>query len=186
MPRIAAFSRLSVADVATALELEPHPEGGFYRETYRSPLTVSTCAGPRALSTTILYLLTEASPSRFHRVRWDETWFFHAGANAELILLGPSTVPDDRRDGRCAEREMTDRGPRRHILGSAFPQMVVPASQWLAARVMSEECSAKAPAWTRVSCVVTPGFEFDGFELANSRKLLQGFPEASELVHELT
>jgi predicted cupin superfamily sugar epimerase len=75
------------AEVAEALGLEPHREGGYFRETYRSPLTIHTEFGVRSLATAIVYLLIGSDPSRFHRLRADEIWFFHAGSRAEMVML---------------------------------------------------------------------------------------------------
>ena len=73
----------TAADIVVALDLMPHREGGYFRETYRATATVATTRGERSASTAILYLLTDSEASRFHRLRSDELWFYHAGASAE-------------------------------------------------------------------------------------------------------
>jgi predicted cupin superfamily sugar epimerase len=186
VPKVAlqGLEELTAAQVAERLGLTKHPEGGYYRETYRSPLQVPTGEGPRALATVILYLLTAEEPSRFHRLRCDEVWFYHAGAPAELALLG----------------EEVSFG----VLGADIPQLLVPAWTWLGARVLHEgqtdwgtgraperrwtadrRCSPELY-WTLVGCMVTPGFSFDDFELGDRRALALQYPQARKAIRGLT
>ena len=127
--------------IIATLEMQPHPEGGHYVETWRGP------AGPsgRAVGTAIYFLLRAGETSHWHRVDADEAWLFHAGDPLELSISAdraPIAVHRLGNDVAAGER----------------PQAIVPAHAWQAARATG--------AWTLVSCVVTPGFEFDGFELA--------------------
>lgn len=132
---------MTAADVVRALDLRPHPEGGFYRETFRDPEGPS----PRGWSTAIYYLLGQGERSHWHRVDASELWLFHAGNPLELALS-----PDGRRvDRRVLGVDFT---------GGALPQVVVPAGWW--------QSAAPLGAWTLVSCTVSPGFEFRGFEMA--------------------
>jgi|TARA_Y100000815_G_scaffold206891_1_gene190835 uncharacterized protein len=124
-----------------ALNLSPHPEGGWYRETWRA----ATAADGRAAGTAILFLLEAHQHSHWHRVDADEHWFWHAGA--PLILSIASA------DGPASEAILGA-----DIIGGQMPQMLVPAHHWQSARPMG--------GWTLVSCTVTPGFEFAGFTLA--------------------
>ncbi|MBN1631490.1 MAG: cupin domain-containing protein [Thermoleophilia bacterium] len=176
---------LVALEVVERLGLQPHTEGGYYRELYRSPLEVQTEAGPRPLSTAIVYLITVDQPSRFHRLRSDELWLYHAGAPAEMVLL---------QDGKVAPQ----------MLGVDTPQTLVPAQTWLGVRVLSEEQAdwgtGRAPErrwtadrrsapelqWTLVSCVVTPGFTYDDFELAAREALLREYPQARREILALT
>ncbi len=204
---------VSAEKVAEALALEPHREGGFFRETYRAPVTVATDFGRRALATSIVYLLTAASPSRFHRLRSDEIWFYHAGCEAELTMLA---VAGGERPGATQQTQapapmealarMPDREKDRlelHLLGPEQPQVFVPGGRWLGARVVPrleggegvsapEDEAGEADGagverdWTLVSCVVMPGFEYDDFELAERGSLLREFPEAAEIIKALT
>lgn len=126
--------------IIETLGLAAHPEGGWFRETWRAE-------GPgRPSGTAILFLLRAGEDSHWHRVDATEIWHYHAGA--------PLTL-------RIAE---TDAGPARaHALGAdiaagEMPQIIVPAHHWQAA--------ATTGAWTLVSCTVSPGFRFEGFELA--------------------
>ena len=130
------------ADLIIArLGLEPHPEGGWYRETWRGP----EIAG-RASGTAILFLLRAGERSHWHRVDADEIWLYHAGAALTLGIAETAAGP-----------------ARRHRLGGDVlagdaAQIVVPAGYWQAAESLGD--------WTLVSCTVSPGFRFAGFELA--------------------
>ena len=188
---------VSAEDIIASLDLAPHEEGGYFRETYRAEAEVSSAGGYRPVSTAILYLLTETEPSRFHRLRSDELWFHHAGALAELVLLRPG-AEDGKND--CSQA----RTPMHQLIGPGSPYTVVPAGWWVAARsitgVPADWGSGRAPerrwtadrrstndlGWTLVSCVVTPGFEYADFELADRERLLREYPEAKELIVALT
>ena len=123
-----------------ALGLEPHPEGGHYRQTWAGPVRDGRPSG-----TAILFLLRAGERSHWHRVDADEIWLFHAGAPLTLSISA---------DGERAS-ELT-LGP--DVLGSQRPQAVVAAGAWQAARSTGD--------WTLVSCTVSPGFTFAGFQLA--------------------
>ena len=121
-----------------ALNLAPHPEGGWYRQTWQGPQTEG-----RASGTAIYFLLKAGERSHWHRVDADEIWLFHAGAPL-VLSMGLDTATD-------------------HILGPAVlagqaPQLLVPKGHWQAARSTGD--------YTLVSCTVSPGFRFAGFELA--------------------
>ena len=120
------------------LGLAPHPEGGWYRETWRGPLREG-----RASGTAILFLLQAGERSHWHRVDADEIWLWHAGAPLSL------SIGQDR----ASHHQL---GP--DVLAGEAPQIVVPAGHWQAARSLG--------AYTLVSCTVSPGFRFEGFTLA--------------------
>lgn len=125
-----------------AFGLAPHPEGGWYAETWRAPAP----PGARPASTAILFLLRAGERSHWHRVDADEIWLWHAGAPLVLGIAPGAAGP-----------------AARLVLGPAFaagerPQAVVPAGHWQAAETTG--------GYTLVSCVVAPGFRFEGFELA--------------------
>ncbi len=129
-------------DIIARLKLEPHPEGGHFRETFRDE-----AGGARALSTAIYYLLKEGERSHWHRVDAAEVWHWYAGAPLELSVAG---------DGY---------GPYADLLGNDIaagerPQIVVPADAWQSARSLGT--------FTLVGCTVAPGFAFSGFEMAPS------------------
>lgn len=135
-----ATEGLSAAEVARLLDLGPHPEGGFYRETFRD----AAGAGGRAASTAIYYLLPAGQVSAWHRVDAAEIWHWHAGAPLELTLFA---------EGRHTVHRLGADLP-----GGERPQGVVPAGVWQSARSLG--------AWTLVGCTVAPGFEFAHFQLA--------------------
>ena len=133
----------TAAEMVAALGLRAHPEGGWYRETWRAGATLP---GDRALATAILFLLEAGQRSHWHRVDADELWIFQAGAPLALSTAGA---------GGALEAVMLGADPR---LGQA-PQHLVAAGAW-------QSAEGAAAGWTLVACVVAPGFEFSGFELA--------------------
>ena len=135
-------------DWAADLDLQPHPEGGWYAETYRHAATMGTPAGDRSLATAIYFLLLPGEASAWHQVASDELWFHHRGGPLRLWLGGDGVQP-----GTATE----------HLVGSdgtagQQPQLLVPAGHWQAARPDDEA--------VLVSCVVVPGFDFADFTLA--------------------
>ncbi|MGF1446495.1 MAG: cupin domain-containing protein [Pikeienuella sp.] len=128
-------------DLIQRLELTRHPEGGWYRETWRA----AAAPGERAAGTAIYYLLEAGDYSHWHRVDAAEIWHWYAGGPLSLTLSP---------NGHDAEAHLL--GPE--VLAGQRPQIIVPAGWWQTAVSMG--------AWTLVGCTVSPGFEFDGFELA--------------------
>ncbi|MBV8183753.1 MAG: cupin domain-containing protein [Hyphomicrobiales bacterium] len=133
---------LSADAIIRELGLSPHPEGGWYRESFRDSALSSD---GRAISTAIYFLLKAGETSHWHRVDAAEIWMWHAGAPLALSI------------------SLDGDGSQTHHLGIDFaagerPQAVVPALSWQSAKSRGS--------WTLVSCVVAPGFEFSGFELA--------------------
>ncbi len=129
---------MSAETIIAKLGLQPHPEGGWYRQTWVGPEV-----GGRASGTAILFLLKAGERSHWHRVDADEIWLWHAGAPL-ILSMGETSAREHRL------------GP--DVLAGDLVQAVVPASWWQAARSMGD--------WTLVSCTVSPGFRFEGFELA--------------------
>jgi predicted cupin superfamily sugar epimerase len=127
--------------IIDALGLAPHPEGGWFRETWRA----EAAAGERAAGTAIYYLLDAGEVSHWHRVDAAETWHFYAGAPLSL------TVSPNGHDA-----EAWRLGPE--ILAGQRPQLTVPAGWW--------QCATSLGAYTLVGCTVSPGFTFEGFEMA--------------------
>ncbi len=123
------------------LALAPHPEGGWYRETWRA----GSPPGARAGGTAILFLLEQGQRSHWHRVDAAELWLWHAGAPLELLVEEDSA-------------EIRSFALGGDVLAGYAPQCLVPANRW-----QSTEAHA---GWALVSCIVVPGFEFSGFELA--------------------
>lgn len=132
---------LTADDIIAHLGLKPHPEGGYYRETFRDSRAVG---GGRAASTAIYFLLTRGQTSHWHRVDAVEIWHYHAGDPLTL------RIADD-----CGERAIR-LGP--DLNAGEQPQAVVPAHAWQAAESTGD--------WTLVGCTVAPGFDFAAFELA--------------------
>ncbi len=152
------------ASVIQQLQLQPHPEGGYYRETYRSTEKVSLPDKIRNVSTSIYYLLENDDKSHLHRVAHDEIWYYHQGVPLEIISLV---------EGRLViERLGND------LVAGELPQIIVPANTWFAARISGGE------GYALVSCSVSPGFDFDDFELA-SPDILDSFPADRDLVQSL-
>ncbi|PIB34087.1 hypothetical protein BFP72_00910 [Reichenbachiella sp. 5M10] len=152
------------------LSLVPHPEGGYYKETYRSTDSIQLASpfdGARNYSTCIYYLLTSETFSAFHRIKQDEIWHFYQGATIDLHLIHP--------DGR---HELIEIG---HDLGMGqVPQYVVPAGVWFAAEVNELD------GYSLAGCTVAPGFDFQDFELADREELITKFPLHAELIRQYT
>jgi len=146
--------------LARQLDLAPHPEGGWFRETWRSTVTFSPegYEGQRSAATAIYFLLHPGEQSRWHVVRSDEIWFWHSGGALTLRLggAGPSpgsSLPDD---AALAEASAVLLGP--DVFAGQQPQALVPGGTWQCAAPAEDEA-------VLVSCVVAPGFDFADFRL---------------------
>jgi uncharacterized protein len=144
------------------LQLQKHPEGGWFKEVYRSaemlPSTVlpENFSGERSISTSIYYLLEGDDFSAFHRIKSDELWHFYTGTSAiEIISVEEGKI----------RKQYLGVNPREN----QFFQIVVPKNTWFAARLVNKQGFALA------GCTVSPGFHFDDFEMAN-QKLIGQFP----------
>ncbi|WP_415398879.1 cupin domain-containing protein [Synechococcus sp. W4D4] len=137
------LERHSVAEIVAALDLQPHPEGGWYRETFRSGLKVRRADGAqRDAFTQILFLLGPGEISRWHRVNHaDESWCCLAGDPLALLMVGPA--PEGLQEWR--------------LLPGSAQTVVVPAGVWQAARGLGR--------WSLMVCAVAPGFDFDDFQM---------------------
>jgi uncharacterized protein (TIGR00290 family) len=168
-----------VDDIVTLLGLEPHPEGGFFRETFRSGDMVVTARGPRPAATGIFFLVTAEHPSLFHRLASEELWFYQGGSPLELVTLLPDgsaeTVVLAGADALGAGEEVS-------------PQAIVPSGAWQAARVLADGSSVGSvlDLWTLVSCVVVPGFDYADFALGERSELQTAYPLEAELIAALT
>jgi predicted cupin superfamily sugar epimerase len=132
---------LSAPEVINLLGLTPHPEGGYYRETFRDPKESAN----RAASSAIYFLLVAGETSRWHRVDAAEVWHWYAGSGLKLRLWEEGRQVQDF----CLGADLNS-GQR--------PQAVVPAGVWQVANTLGD--------WTLVGCTVAPAFQFQGFELA--------------------
>jgi uncharacterized protein len=157
------------------LDLRPHPEGGYFRETYRAAESVAAehlperFTGPRSFATAVYFLLTRDAFSAFHRIRSDELWHFYAGDPVTLAIL------DADGKGQLAT-QCLGRDPTR----GESPQVVVRAGAWFAAEVTT------AGRFALVGCTVAPGFDFADFELGSRAMLLERYPQHRNVIERLT
>lgn len=168
---------MTVEEIVRALGLGPHPEGGFYRETYRAPLVLphaaieATHGGARAASTAIHFLVPRGSFSALHRIASDEVWHFYAGAPLEIVEISASGVLRTTRLGNA-------------LTEGEIPQHVVPAGAWFGSR-LAHGSEARGD-HALVGCTVAPGFDFADFELAVRSELTARFPAHAALIASLT
>ncbi len=155
------------------LKLLPHPEGGYYRETYRSEESINKdhlparFTGDRNHSTAIYYLLENGQTSRFHRIKSDELWHFYDGDSLIIYSID--------KNGRLTENKLglnSDSGES--------PQVIIKAGEWFGARLPNQNSYCLA------GCTVSPGFNFDDFEMASREKLLELFPQHKDIIEQLT
>jgi predicted cupin superfamily sugar epimerase len=139
--------------LAELLDLAPHPEGGWYRQTWRSPISFAPPGypGERSAATAIYFLLHSGERSRWHVVRSDELWLWHHGGPLELRLGGTSDEPT-----RLGEQTVTMLGC--DLDAGQRPQILVPGGTWQTAAPSGGEP-------VLVSCIVAPGFDFADFRL---------------------
>jgi predicted cupin superfamily sugar epimerase len=157
----------------TRLQLQSHPEGGFFKEVYRSEESIASKAlparftGERNLSTSIYYLLRQGQHSFFHRIKSDEGWHFYAGETLLIHVIEP--------DGSyyCIKLGSDI------YTGETF-QFVVPAKAWFAAE------PAPGSEFSLCGCTVSPGFDFADFEIADKEELITAFPEYKEIIGRLS
>lgn len=153
------------------LQLQPHPEGGYFKETYRAAESIPVFALPgrftadRNFSTAIYYLLEQGDYSSFHRIKSDECWHFYAGDTLLIHIIENTKYSCIQLGCRLNADEVF--------------QFVVPANAWFA----SEPASGSS--FSLVGCTVAPGFDFLDFEMANKNDLLIAYPEFSEVIRRL-
>ena len=158
---------MNAKEIIRQLQLLPHPEGGWYRETYRSAETMTTKNGAkRNVCTAIYFLLEGKDKSHFHRIESDETWFFHCGETLEVLMIEDGELRTVLLGNNLSKGEM--------------PQFTVPARTWFAAKIKS------GTGYSLVSCTVAPGFDFADFELAERDKLSNDFSELKNVIREFT
>ncbi|MEZ5126822.1 MAG: cupin domain-containing protein [Thermoleophilia bacterium] len=183
----------TTADVVRILGLEPHVEGGYYRETFCSPLSVDTPRGSRPLSTMTDYLLPEGSVSRLHRIESDELWVFRGGAPLEVVTFDDQgvvscfvlgnvlTTPGWVRaagEAGTAESEFEMR--------PVVSQAVVAAGHWQGARVLADPDPRGLRTWAFVACLVSPGFVYEDLEIGDAAALTAAYPQHRALIHDFT
>ena len=152
--------------------LLPHPEGGYYKETYKSDEIINRSAlpnrfdGDRVFSTAIFFLLERGEFSAFHRIKSDECWHFYSGGTLLVYII--------EADGQMEIIRLGNDIENRELF-----QYVVPANCWFA--------SIPAPEsdFSLVGCTVSPGFDFNDFEMAEANKLIELFPQHAEIINAL-
>ena len=159
-------------DIIQKLNLLPHPEGGFYKEVYRSggiipQSSISNFNGNRNYCTSIYFLLTSENFSAFHRIKQDEIWHFYKGSPLFVHVIS--------KDGNYTRHEVG-----MDLENGQEPQLVVPAGCWFASSVKEENN------YSFVGCTVAPGFDFDDFELANRKTLTETYPQHRDIIEKLT
>lgn len=164
---------MTIDDLVKKLELLPHPEGGYYKETYRSPARLTKEAlpdgfeGNRNLATAIYFLIEKNNFSALHKIKSDETWHFYAGDALEVIEIDAGGNLKTSAVGNRIEQ------------GEVF-QYTVPANTWFGSRVK------KGGNHSLVGCTVAPGFDFADFEMANRNELISRFPAHKPVIEEMT
>lgn len=155
-----------VQQLVSQLNLLPHPEGGFYKETYRSIDLVKTPNGERNICTVIYFLLTSDDVSKFHRIQSDEHWFWHEGSSLTIHVLDQTKY------------QKITLGPIQEI--GSQPYQCVAAEKIFGSTVDAPD------SYALVSCVVSPGFDFGDFELMKKKDLEAEFPDHLEIISRLT
>ncbi len=167
----------AAADYVLALAMQPHPEGGYYAQTYQAAEHIPAAAlparfgGDRAFSTAIYFLLENHHHSALHRIQSDEVWHFYAGGPLNVYVIDPAT----------GELETIRLG--QNLTGGEVFQAVVRAGCWFGAKPVGEP---GALPFSLVGCTVAPGFDFADFELAAPGTLLSQFPQHRALIDRLS
>jgi len=174
------------------LRLRLHPEGGYFRETYRSPEFIAKTDLPkrykdrRSLATAIYFLLRGNQFSAFHRLKSDEIWHFYDGAAISIFVIG--------KNGRLMTAQLGLNAEKGEL-----PQFIIKAGSWFAAALAIQNPKSKIPNYqpqtgplvagkyyALIGCTVTPGFDFADFEIGNRLKLRRKFPKHGALINKLT
>ena len=162
-----------IEEIIKELDLKPHPEGGYFRETYRSEGEIkessldSNFKGKRNYATCIYFLLTSGNFSAFHRIKQDEIWHFYSGSPIRLHTISETGLHSEFIIGN-------------DLLKGEVPQLVVPSGYWFGAEVINKND------YTLVGCTVSPGFDFKDFEMPSRQELISLFPEHKLLITQLT
>lgn len=160
-------------DVIQKLDLTPHPEGGYYKQTYKSKgsITINSSGTEnsvvRPYSTCIYFLLTSDNFSAFHRIKQDEIWHFYDGSPIKLHTISKEGIYKHHIIGR-------------DIMNGEVPQLLVTGGHWFGAEVMNKN------SFTLTGCTVAPGFDFEDFELMEEQEGIRQFPMHKEIIRKLT
>jgi predicted cupin superfamily sugar epimerase len=147
------------------LQMTAHPEGGFYKETYRSADEIETSFGTRNISTAIYFLLQDFQKSHFHKIKSDEQWFHHLGETLEISYI---------LNNKLHQIYLGNNPENGEVL-----QATIPANTWFASRLKN------GSGFGLVSCTVAPGFDFRDFEMAKKADLLVEFPALQAILEEM-
>jgi len=162
-----------IEQLVLQLQLEKHPEGGYYKEVYRSSEIIleeslpERYSGDRSFATSIYYLIDGEYPSLFHRLKSDEIWHFYEGSPVDVHIIDPG--------GNYTRITMGDLSMQNHNY-----QITIPKNHWFGGIVR------KRDSYTLLGCTVSPGFDFKDFEMAEQDSLLSKFPEHREIILKLT
>ena len=163
----------SINKIIDRLKLEPHPEGGYFKETYRSLGEIDEVnlspdyEGNRSYSTCIYFLLTSDNFSALHRIKQDEIWHFYDGSPIRLHMISELGIHSEHVIGRDLNNGET-------------PQFIVPGGYWFAAEVINKN------GYSLLGCTVSPGFNFNDFELKTRKELVSMFPNQEKIISKLT
>ena len=155
------------------LKMQPHPEGGFFKETYRSEVIIQRehlperFSGERNISTSIYYLLENKQCSKLHRIKSDEMWHFYDGSGLIIFVINEKGNLSENRLGLNHEE-------------GESPQVLIKAGDWFGAKVN------KPDSYCLTGCTVSPGFHFEDFEMGNRKDLLELFPKHKDIIRQLT
>ncbi|MCB2222445.1 MAG: cupin domain-containing protein [Bacteroidetes bacterium] len=155
------------------LKLNKHPEGGYYKEIYRSNEVINKKGLPgrytsfRNISTSIYFLLKDRDFSAFHRLKSDETWHFYAGTTLLLYIIGPS--------GKLSKIRLGPEASQNDLF-----QITIPRGYWFAGQVEQPD------SYALLGCTVAPGFDFEDFELGHRNELCKRFPKHRVLIEQFT
>lgn len=165
------MTSLSATEIIEYFGLQPHPEGGYFAETYRSEKKLNNLpqefTGPRSYLTSIYFLLKDKDKSHFHRLKSDEIWYFHKGTALKFYLISPEGILSE-----------TILGP--DILAGEVMQVVAPAGYYMAA------CVVKENSYSFISCAVAPGFDFADFEMGDKKNMIREFPDHVSIIEQFT
>ncbi|TDK61035.1 cupin domain-containing protein [Bacillus salipaludis] len=163
------MNKRELSDLIQTLGLEPHPEGGYYKRTFESEEMFADSErfnGHRKLFTSIYFLLTSDDVSHFHRLKSDELWYFHGGSSLTVhVIHGNGNYEEMKIGMNCENGEV--------------PQALVPKNSIFGSSVMEKDT------YSLVGCMVSPGFDFQDFELFTQAELLEKYPQHEAIIKKL-
>ena len=154
-------------NIIDRFEMQSHPEGGFFKETYRSDAELDTTYGRRSLSTGIYFLLPQGDVSHFHKIKSDEMWNFYGGGSLIVVEIDEN--------GNLIETKLGS-----NLEEGEVPQYIVKANRWFGS------FPEKSSEYSFVGCTVSFGFDFQDFELANKESLIKLYPQHRIMITKLT